>query len=98
MRAVRQAAQLEIQIEGPQPSQYAEIFSRCCGERGIEFQQGAVDHIYRRWYEGRGIHPRACHPRDLLRILVGFARYHNVAPTFTPEMVDRACQVYFAVF
>ena len=39
-----------------------------------------------------------CHPRDLLRILVGIARYHNVAPSFTPEMLDRACQIYFAVF
>nr|MBA3259644.1 hypothetical protein [Gemmatimonadales bacterium] len=27
----------KIQIEGPKPEQYAEIFSRCCAERGIQY-------------------------------------------------------------
>jgi predicted ATPase with chaperone activity len=85
----------KIQIEGPQPNQYAEIFTRCCGERGIEFQQGAVDHIYRRWYEGRGIHPRACHPRDILDHLVDIARFYEGKPVLTADMVDRACRSYF---
>jgi predicted ATPase with chaperone activity len=85
----------KIQIEGPQKDQYAEIFTRCCGDRGIEFQQGAVDHIYRRWYEGRGIHPRACHPRDILDHLVDIARFYEGKPVLTADMVDRACRSYF---
>ena len=40
--------------------------------------------------------PRSCHPRDLLRVLIGFARYHNAAPQLSTHLIDRACQVYFA--
>ncbi len=85
----------KIQIEGPQPAQYAEIFSRCCAERGIQFDQAAVDHIYRKWYEGRGIHPRACHPRDILDHLVDIARFYEGTAMLDPDLVDRACRSYF---
>ncbi len=85
----------KIQIEGPQPDQYAEIFSRCCAERGIDFEQGAVDHIYRKWYGEKGIHPRACHPRDILDHLVDIARFYEGRPALTPDIVDRACRSYF---
>ena len=30
---------------------------------------------------------------DLLRILVGFARYNNSPPQLSPQLIDRACQV-----
>ena len=38
---------------------------------------------------------RSVHPRDILRTLVGIARYHNISPTLTPNLLDRACQTYF---
>jgi len=85
----------KIQIEGPKPDQYAEIFSRCCAERGIDFDQLAVDHIYRQWYGHREIHPRACHPRDILDHLVDIARFYEGRAALTADMVDRACRSYF---
>jgi predicted ATPase with chaperone activity len=85
----------KIQIQGPQPDQYAEIFSRCCAERGIEYDHGAVSHIYRQWYGRRGIHPRACHPRDILDHLVDIARFYEGTAVLNHDMVDRACRSYF---
>jgi hypothetical protein len=85
----------KIQIQGPQPDQYAEIFSRCCTERGIEYDQGAVSHIYRQWYQRRGIHPRACHPRDILDHLVDIARFYQGTAVLNHDLVDRACRSYF---
>jgi predicted ATPase with chaperone activity len=85
----------KIQIQGPQPDQYAEIFSRCCAERGIEYDQQAVNHIYRQWYERRGIHSRACHPRDILDHLVDIARFYEGTAVLDPDLVDRACRSYF---
>jgi predicted ATPase with chaperone activity len=85
----------KIQIQGPQPDQYAEIFSRCCAERGIEYDPQAVNHIYRHWYERRGIHARACHPRDILDHLVDISRFYEGKAVLEPDMVDRACRSYF---
>jgi predicted ATPase with chaperone activity len=85
----------KIQIEGPQPDQYAEIFSRCCAERGIEYEHEAVKHIYRHWYQQRGIHSRACHPRDILDHLVDIARFNEGRAVLELDLVDRACRSYF---
>ena len=85
----------KILVEGPNPQQYAEIFARCCVERGIEYDQVAVNHVYDKWYSRRGIHPRACHPRDILDHLVDIARFYEGRPELTFDMVDRACRSYF---
>jgi predicted ATPase with chaperone activity len=85
----------KIMVEGPNPEQYAEIFTRCCAERRIDFDQSAVDHIYRKWYGRHGIHPRACHPRDILDHLVDIARFYEGRPELNFDMVDRACRSYF---
>ena len=33
--------------------------------------------------------------RDLLRQLVGIARYRNIAPEMSPQLLDAACGTYF---
>ena len=85
----------KVMVEGPNPQQYAEIFARCCIERRIEYDQAAVNHIYDKWYARHGIHPRACHPRDILDHLVDIARFYEGHPELNFEMVDRACRSYF---
>jgi predicted ATPase with chaperone activity len=85
----------KILVEGPNPQQYAEIFARCCIEREIEYDQAAVNHIYDAWYGRRGIHARACHPRDILDHLVDIARFYQGRPELNFDMVDRACRSYF---
>jgi predicted ATPase with chaperone activity len=85
----------KIMVEGPNPQQYAEIFARCCVERQIDYDQAAVNHIYDQWYGRRGIHPRACHPRDILDHMVDIARFYEGRPELNFDMVDRACRSYF---
>jgi predicted ATPase with chaperone activity len=85
----------KIQIEGPKPDQYAEIFTRCCEERGIDYDHAAVLHIYQEFYGRMGIHPRACHPRDILDHVVDIARFYEAKAVLTDDMVDRACRSYF---
>ena len=85
----------KIQIEGPDPEQYAEIFARCCAERRIEYDPKAVGHVYEEFYRGRGIHPRACHPRDILDHLVDIARFYEGKAALTNDLLDRACRSYF---
>ena len=90
--------QNKIRIQNPTPEAFREIFRRQCREFGVGFEQETLIYLLREYYIKPKRELRSCHPRDLLRVLIGFARYHNTTPQFTPEMVDKACAVYFAVF
>jgi predicted ATPase with chaperone activity len=85
----------KIMIEGPNPGQFADIFERNCEERGIEYDPAIVRYIYDNWFGRHSIQPRGCHPRDILDHVVDIARFHQVAPEASAEMVDRACRSYF---
>ncbi len=85
----------KIMIEGPSPAQYADIFARCCAERSISYDAGAVNYVYDAWYGRHSIVPRACHPRDILDHIMDIARFHESKPELTTDMVDRACRSYF---
>jgi predicted ATPase with chaperone activity len=88
--------QNKVRINNPSPDAYREIFRRQCRDFGVAFDQEVLIYLLREYYIKPKRELRACHPRDLLRILVGFARYHNSPPALTPQLIDRACQVYFA--
>jgi hypothetical protein len=85
----------KIMIDGPNPQQYAEIFTRCCAERGIAYDPSAIDFIYREYYGRHGIPSRACHPRDILDHLVDIARFYETTAVLTDDIIDRACRSYF---
>jgi predicted ATPase with chaperone activity len=85
----------KVMVEGPDPGQFAEIFERNCVERGIDYDPATVQYIYESWYARHSITPRACHPRDILDHVVDIARFHQVAPEATVQMVDKACRSYF---
>jgi hypothetical protein len=82
-------------VEGPNPEQFADIFQRNCVERSIGYDPAIVRYIYESWYAKHKLTPRGCHPRDILDHVVDIARFHQVAPSASVEMVDRACRSYF---
>jgi predicted ATPase with chaperone activity len=85
----------KIMIEGPDPEQFADIFERNCRERNIAYDPAIVRYIYEAWYGRHSITPRGCHPRDILDHVVDIARFHQMAPAATVDMVDQACRSYF---
>jgi predicted ATPase with chaperone activity len=85
----------KIQVSDPGRAAYEEIFRRDCVERGIRYDAAAVDYLFLRYYEGAGIAPRGCHPRDLLDHLEDIAKYEEREPRLEEELLDRACQTYF---
>ena len=66
-----------------------------CKAMNIPFDQHGFMHLVTRHYRETGRPFRASHPRDLLRQLLGLARYLNVAPELTPQLLDAACATYF---
>ena len=85
----------KVQAQSPTRAQYEEIFRRCAAARDIPYRPEAVAQVYRDFYEGRGIAPRGCHPRDLTDHVCDIARFLDVAPTLSTDLLDRACRSYF---
>jgi predicted ATPase with chaperone activity len=88
----------KIKAESPSPEEYERILRRYCESKGIEFIAGAREYIYRQYYQTHGIAPRGCHPRDIIDHLLDIAKYLEVDPTLSTDLVDRACHSYFLDF
>lgn len=85
----------KINVESPSREQYVEIFRRCCDLRGVSFAGAGVDYVYEQYYQGRGIAPRSCHPRDILDHVCDVARFTETEPMLSDELLERACESYF---
>jgi hypothetical protein len=85
----------KIPVGDPTAEEYALIFHRVCDAENIAFVPEALEQIHRDWYRGMGIPPRACHPRDILSHVADIAKYQNVPPRLSVDLVDRACRSYF---
>jgi hypothetical protein len=85
----------KIPVGDPTREQYEEIFRGRCVAEGLTYDVAAVDYIFAEFYERRGIAPRGCHPRDLISHVTDIAKYREMAPQLSPELLDRACRSYF---
>jgi len=87
--------QYKIMVDNPDRDEYGRIFTTCCTNAGLEASTEGVDLIYREFYEGRGIPPRACHPRDIVNHVLDLARYLGSEPITSGKMLELACRSYF---
>lgn len=85
----------KIEIKNPSWDEYREIFRRMCKMRGVPYDDRGLAYLIQEHYLKRDRSRRACHPRDLVDQLVDTARYMNVPPTMSKELIDRACEAYF---
>jgi predicted ATPase with chaperone activity len=85
----------KIEVSGPGRDEYERILRACCEERGIEFDQGALDYLYDEFYEDGSIAPRRCHPRDVLDHVVDLAEYRGEPARLEPALLEPACRSYF---
>ena len=87
--------QNKIHVTNPTVEIYREIFRRQCELLGIPFDQNGLVYLLREYYVKPKRELRSVHPRDILRTLLGIARYHDVPPVLSQQLIDRACQTYF---
>jgi hypothetical protein len=85
----------KVRVDSPSRLHYEEIFRRCATARGMTYRPEAVAQVYRDFYDARGIPPRGCHPRDLIDHVRDFARFLDVEPALSADLLDRACRSYF---
>ncbi|HQY31723.1 MAG TPA: ATP-binding protein, partial [Thermomicrobiales bacterium] len=87
--------QNKMHVANPTVDIYREIFKRQCESLGVPFDQNGLVYLLREYYVKPKRELRAVHPRDILRTLIGIARYHNIPPVLSQKLLDRACQTYF---
>jgi predicted ATPase with chaperone activity len=85
----------KIEIEDPSWDEYREIFRRACKSKKITYSDEGLAYLIQEHYIKPNRSKRACHPRDIIDQLVDIARYLNVDPALSKELVDRACDAYF---
>ena len=66
-----------------------------CKRHGLAFDPAIVQYLHDKYYVGRKLEMRACHPRDLTDQAVALCKYHRRPSELTPEILDAVCQVYF---
>ena len=85
----------KIEINDPSFDHYREIFKRVCRSRKVQYDHEGLAYLLQEYYIKPKAKLRACHPRDIIDELLDVARYHEVEPKLTPELIDLACKAYF---
>ncbi len=85
----------KIEITDPTWDEYREIFRRMCEDRKVPYDDRGLAYLIQEHYLKPNRPKRACHPRDIIDQLIDIARYLNVPPTLSKDLIDRACQAYF---
>lgn len=85
----------KIKIDYPTDEAFARIFQRVCAENGLEFRPEVFHSLLHNFYRQHEIRPSACQARDLVEHIVDHCRYNNQLPEFSPELVERAWEVFF---
>jgi predicted ATPase with chaperone activity len=85
----------KLRIDNPSEGQFREIFVASCEVNGIEFDEETFDYLVRHHYANKNCPLRACHPRDLLKLMTNFATYRGEPLIMTTDLIDRAAQAYF---
>lgn len=87
--------QNKVNIGNPTIDHYREIFRRQCDSLKVPFDQNGLVYLLREYYVKPKRELRSCHPRDILRTLIGIARYLDEPAILSTELIDRACNTYF---
>lgn len=85
----------KIEVPDPDRAEYTRIFRSCCEERGIPFEESALDYLFDGFYADGSIAPRRCHPRDVLEHVRHLADYQGEPARLGPELLGLACHSYF---
>ncbi len=85
----------KIEVGDPDYDQFREIFKLVCEAKRVPYEEQGLAYLLQEWYIKDERNLRAVHPRDLIEQIIDIARYENVPPRMTPELLDRAARAYF---
>jgi len=87
----------KIEVGDPPRDEFHLLFKVAAKSAECEYDPAAVDYLIDTHYIPCGRPLRRCQPRDLLNHVVNYCRYHELPARMSPELFDRAVEVYFTV-
>jgi predicted ATPase with chaperone activity len=85
----------KIEIGNPSFEEFREIFVRVCAARGVPYDEDGLRYLLQEHYVKAKRPLRSCHPRDIVDQIIDIARYRNIPPALSQELIDQACAAYF---
>ncbi|CAG0946629.1 hypothetical protein ANRL1_03157 [Anaerolineae bacterium] len=85
----------KIYIGDPSWEDFREILKRAAAAKNVPYSEEGLRYLVMEHYIKPKRKPRGVHPRDLLDELVDIARFRDVPPTMSKELLDLACHTYF---
>jgi SpoVK/Ycf46/Vps4 family AAA+-type ATPase len=86
----------KLLIGDPDEKQYYQIMQKECAAHGMELSRDAFVHLMQKHYIDEGRTMRCCHPRDLIDQIHDISSFLGVEPALSNELIDAACEGYFA--
>ena len=87
----------KVRIDAPLRDVYERIFASNCKRLGMNYDGGAVDYLYERYYT-KGRTPRASDCRDLLETVQSICRYRRQPVHLTRDLMVEASASFIAEF
>ena len=84
----------KIEVTDPDEEAYRQIFRQVCEGAQIPYHDQAVTYLVQHCYRPKNLALRACHPRDIVNLIKDAARYWQVTPALSKELIDQAVQVF----
>jgi predicted ATPase with chaperone activity len=87
----------KIPVANPNRLQYEQIFRDQCAAKGLSYDPQAVAYVFGEFYDKLGIPARGCHPRDIIAHVQDIAKYRDIPPQLSQDLLEGACRSYFLV-
>lgn len=85
----------KVKVNHVTQEQYQEIFRLVCQQHQLDTNGDVVEYLLTTYYDGGQRPMDACHPRDLIELIVDYCTFHRTPPSLSRESIDRACGTYF---
>ena len=86
----------KIYIDAVDPEVFGRIFDRIVAERKLPHDPGSAESLRKLCLQMGARELRACHPRDILDIVVSISAYEGQTPKVNSDSLKRAAMLYFA--
>ena len=67
----------KIKIDHPSERQYKQIFRNVCRTHQLDFNEEVFQHLVKEHYKKQNVKFNACHPRDLIEIILDYACFNG---------------------
>ncbi len=85
----------KVEIGDPSYENFREIFRDVAQQKRVKYSDQGLAYLLQEWYIKPNRKLRASHPRDICDQIIDIARYLNIEPAMSREMLNRAAEAYF---